>query len=169
MLLLQATFVKKYKATTSNSDIYPHPLRGLRQQKHFVCFKTHSWIVAEAAACDPGMKQLTTRTNQELGNFISQLSRKSAAPLQSETQSRDLWVRSTLLKCFPIIHIVTPHKVPWSGRTIIELSWEYPEPHTEKKKNIQAGELLFLKLTLTLCFYLEHSGQPVSTLGKSTS
>lgn len=56
---------------------------------------------------------------------------------------------------------MTPHKVPWSGRTIIELSWEYPEPHTAKKKikYIQAGELLFLKLTLTLCFYLEHSGR----------
>lgn len=115
--------------------------------------------MAEAAACDPGMKQLTTGTNQELWNFISQLSRKSAAPLQSKTQSSDLWVYYMLLKCFSIIHasdIVTPHKVTWSGRTIIKLNWEYPEPHSAK--NIPAGELLFLKLTLTLCFYLEHLG-----------
>lgn len=111
------------------------------------------------------MKQLTTRTNQELWNFISQLSRKSAAPLQSQTQSRDLWVYSKLLKCFSITHtsfIVTPHKVPRSGRTIIELNREYPEPHAAG--NIQAGEVLFLKLTLTLWFYLERSGQPLGTL-----
>lgn len=111
--------------------------------------------MAEAAACDPGMKQLTTGTNQELWNFISQLSRKSAAPRQSKTQSGDLWVYSKLLECFSVTHtsfIVTPHKVPRSGRTIIELNWEYPEPHAAG--NIQAREVLFLKLTLTWCFYL---------------